>query len=98
MEAVKHAQELEPDLILMDIGLPTINGIEAARRIKETSPATKILFISQNWSPDAVREALSNGAGGYVLKSDAARELSTAVKALLKGERFLSSSLREIQS
>ena len=92
LEAVQKAQELQPDLVLLDIGLPTLNGIEAARRIREVSPASKILFISENRSIDIVREALSTGARGYILKSDAA-ELLPAVKAVLEGKRFVSTSL-----
>jgi len=93
LEAVQRAQQLQPDLILMDIGLPTLNGIEAARRIQEVSPASKILFVSENRSPDVAQGALSNGGGGYVLKSDAASELLSAVKAVLEGKRFISASL-----
>jgi DNA-binding NarL/FixJ family response regulator len=70
-EAVEQAEQLQPDLILLDIGLPTLNGIEAARRIREVSPASKVLFVSENCSPDTAKEALSTGAGGYVVKSDA---------------------------
>ena len=92
-EAVRQAQQLQPDLILLDIGLPTINGIEAARRIREVSPTSKMLFVSENRSPDIAEEALSTGAGGYVVKSDAANELMPAVKAVLEGKRFISSSL-----
>ena len=77
----------------MDIGLPTLNGIEAARRITEVSPASKILFVSENRSPDIAEKALSNGAGGYVVKSDAAGELLPAIKAVLEGKRFISASL-----
>jgi DNA-binding NarL/FixJ family response regulator len=68
LEAVQKAEELQPDLILLDIGLPTISGIEAARRIREVSPASKILFVSENRSADIAEEALSTGAGGYVVK------------------------------
>jgi len=93
LEAVQHAERLQPDLILMDIGLPTVNGIEAARRIREVSPTSKILFVSENRSPDLVQEALSGGAGGYVVKSDAGSELLPAIKAVLEGKRFISASL-----
>jgi DNA-binding NarL/FixJ family response regulator len=93
LEAVQKAQELRPDLILLDIGLPTINGIEAARRILQHAPKTIILFVSEQRSSDIVREALRTGAGGYVLKSKAATELVTAVEAVLQGKEFLSPSL-----
>ena len=92
-EAVQKAEELQPDLILLDIGLPTLNGIEAARRIREISPNSKILFTSENRSPDIAREALSTGAGGYVVKSDAGGELLHAIKTVLGGKRFVSASL-----
>jgi DNA-binding NarL/FixJ family response regulator len=93
LEAVQQALQLQPDLILLDIGLPTLNGIEAARRIQEISTASKILFVSENRSADIVNEALSTGAGGYVVKSDAARELLPAVNVVLEGKRFVSGSL-----
>jgi DNA-binding NarL/FixJ family response regulator len=93
LEAVQRAQELQPDLILLDIGLPTLNGIAVARRIQAVSPASKILFVSENRSADIAQEALSTGAGGYVLKSDAAGELLPAIKAVLEGKRFISASL-----
>lgn len=93
LEAVERAEELQPDLILLDIGLPTLNGIEAARRIREISPTSKILFLSENRSADIAEAALNTGAGGYVVKSDAASELALAVNAVLKGEQFLSASL-----
>ena len=93
LEAVQRAQELQPDLILLDVGLPTLNGIEAARRIREVSPATKILFVSENRSADVAEEALSTGASGYVVKSDAESELLPAIKAVFEGKRFVSASL-----
>jgi DNA-binding NarL/FixJ family response regulator len=93
LEAVRKAEELRPDLILLDVGLPSLNGIEAARRIQVVSPTSKILFVSQNRSPDIAEEALSTGAGGYVVKSDAGGELLPAVKAVLEGKRFISASL-----
>jgi DNA-binding NarL/FixJ family response regulator len=93
LEAVRQAQELQPDLILLDIGLPHLNGIEAARKIREVAPASKILFVSENRSQDIVEKALSTGASGYVLKADAARELLAAVGAILQGKQFMSASL-----
>jgi len=93
LEAVRRARELQPDLILLDIGLPTLNGIEAARRIREVSPVSKILFVSENRSPDVAQEALSNGAGGYVVKSDATSDLLPAIETVLEGNRFISTSL-----
>src|SRR5215467_8193758 len=92
-EAVQKARDLRPDLILLDIGLPTLNGIEAACRIRDVSPTSKILFVSENRSPDIVEKALSTGAGGYVVKSDAGSELLPAVEAVLQGKGFVSASL-----
>ena len=88
LAAVQKAEELQPDLILLDIGLPKLNGIEAARRIRKLSPESKILFVSQELSADIVREALGTGASGYVVKTDAGRELLEAVRAVLRGELF----------
>lgn len=93
LEAVKVTQELQPDIILLDIGLPTLNGIEAARRIREVSPKSKILFVSENRSWDIAEEALRTGGIGYVIKSDAGRELLPALNAAFEGRRFLSTSL-----
>lgn len=94
-EAVQRARELQPDLILLDVGLPGINGIEVARRIRESSPTTKILFVSEGSSPDVAEAALGTGARGYVIKSDAGTELLPAVEAVLRGERFISARLNE---
>lgn len=93
LEAVRKAEELQPDLILLDIGLPRLNGIEAARRIRRVSPGSKILFVSQESSVDLVREALTLGAQGYVVKLDAGSDLLTAVNTVLRGETFLSRTL-----
>jgi DNA-binding NarL/FixJ family response regulator len=84
---------LQQDLILLDIGLPTLNGIKAARQIREVSPTSKILFMTENRSTDIAEEALNTGAGGYVVKSDANSELLPAIKAVLEGKRFISASL-----
>ncbi|HXY10639.1 MAG TPA: response regulator [Terriglobales bacterium] len=92
-EAVQQAQQLQPDLIVLDIGLPSMNGIEAARRIRELSPRSKILFVSENRCRNIAREALCTGAGGYVVKSDAASDLLPAVEAVLQGKPFFSVGL-----
>jgi DNA-binding NarL/FixJ family response regulator len=93
LEAVHKSQELLPDLILLDIGLPTLNGIEAARRIRELSSKSKILFTSEDRLPEIVAEALETGAVGYLLKFDAVDELFPAVEAVLQGKQFVSASL-----
>jgi DNA-binding NarL/FixJ family response regulator len=87
------AQQLQPDLILLDIGLPTLNGIEAARRIREVSPKSRILFVSENRSPEIADEAFRTGACGYVVKAAATSELLPAVEAVLQDKRFVSVSL-----
>jgi DNA-binding NarL/FixJ family response regulator len=94
LEAVQKSQELKPDLILLDIGLPRLNGIEAASRIGKVAPGSKVLFLTQNLDADVARMALSNGAKGYVLKIDAASELLPAIETALNGERFVSKRLR----
>lgn len=91
LRAVQNAQRLQPDLILLDIGLPALNGFEAARQIRKLSPNSKILFVSQESSADVVQEALDLGAFGYVVKTDAGSELLAAVTAVLRGERFVGS-------
>ena len=88
-QAVQRAEELQPDLIVLDIGLPSLNGIEAARRIREVSPKSKILFVSQECSVDLVQEALRTGARGYVVKTDAGSELLEAVNTVLRGDGFV---------
>jgi DNA-binding NarL/FixJ family response regulator len=94
LEAVQRAEELQPDLILLDIGLPRLNGIEAGRRIRKVSPNSKILFVSQELSPEVAQEALHLGAQGYLLKADAGGELLPAVDAVLQGRQYLSRRLR----
>jgi len=91
LDAVQKAEELQPDLVLLDIGLPKLNGFEAARQISKVSPASKILFVSQESSADVVQETFRVGACGYVVKMDAGRELLRAVDTVLRGDRFLGS-------
>jgi DNA-binding NarL/FixJ family response regulator len=98
LEAVQKSEDLKPDLILLDIGLPQLNGIEAARQIRQRSPNSKIIFLSQNSDLNIVQAVLSTGASGYVRKIDAGRELLPAIDAVLRGEQFVSSSLRGRES
>ena len=93
LEAVQKAELLEPDLVLLDIGLPTLNGIEAARQIRKLAPACKIIFVSQESSSEVVEEALKLGAWGYVVKTRAASDLLAAVDAFLEGRQFVSVGL-----
>jgi DNA-binding NarL/FixJ family response regulator len=86
LEAVQKGEELKPDLILLDIGLPSLDGIEAARRLRRLSPKSKILFVSQWSSADLVQGAIDAGAQGYVAKVDAVSKLLTVVNAVLRGE------------
>jgi DNA-binding NarL/FixJ family response regulator len=85
LAAIQKAEELQPDLILLDIGLPKMNGIEAARQIDRCAPHSKVLFLSQESSPDVVHELLSTGAWGYVLKSHAHGDLPVALETFLRG-------------
>jgi DNA-binding NarL/FixJ family response regulator len=93
LEAVHKAGELKPDLIVLDIGLPTLNGMEAARRIRKSCPECKILFMSQGSSIDVAQAAFSLGAMGYVVKAHAGSELSAAVEAVCQGRKFVSKGL-----
>jgi CheY-like chemotaxis protein len=92
LEAVQMAETLQPNIIVLDIGLPILDGIEAARRIRSISPLSKILFLSQESSTDIVQEAVRLGAG-YVIKTHAGIELLAAVEALQLGDRFIGNGL-----
>jgi DNA-binding NarL/FixJ family response regulator len=93
LEAVQKSQELQPDLIVLDVGLPKLNGIEAARQIRKCSPASKILIVSQESSVDVAHEAFDAGVLGYVVKSYAGTELLPALDAVLRGCQFVSTGL-----
>jgi len=97
LEAVTKAQEQWPDVVLMDIGLPKLNGLEAARRILDFIPSTKIIFLTQETDVDVMREAFSLGAWGYVLKQEAESDLLGALSAVLQGKRFLTNSASEME-
>lgn len=93
IEAVQKAEELKPDVILMDLSLPGMNGIEATRQIRIASPGSKVLFLADYCEPDIVQATFNAGASGYVLKSDFRTDLIPAVRAVLLGQKFISRSL-----
>jgi DNA-binding NarL/FixJ family response regulator len=93
LHAVNQAKDLQPDLIVLDIGLPGLNGIETARRILQFAPDVKIIFLTQEFSPEVVREALRVGANGYVMKTRAEDDLLHAIETVLQGKRFVSDGL-----
>jgi DNA-binding NarL/FixJ family response regulator len=93
LEALQKATELQPDLILLDIGLPKLNGIETARSLRKLTPGARILFFSQHTAPDIVREAFRTGAWGYVHKVRTRSELLHAIEAVLGGRQFVSNNL-----
>src|SRR5215469_16740285 len=90
LDALRKTQELQPNLILLDIGLPLLNGIEVAKRVRDEAPFAKVLFLSQNFSSDLVQEALRLGAVGYVQKALVGTKLLPAVDAVLGGSQFVS--------
>jgi DNA-binding NarL/FixJ family response regulator len=98
LDAVQKARRCQPDLILLDIGLPRLSGIEAARRISVAASRSKVIFVSVNDDPAVVNSALRNGACGYILKSAISGELLLALGAVLRGERFLSGKLAAISA
>jgi DNA-binding NarL/FixJ family response regulator len=89
LEAVEKSRELQPDIVLLDISLPALNGIEAAKQIREVSPRSRVVFLSENTCPDVVREALRVGGCGYVVKSDAGADLVAALDAAIANKQFV---------
>jgi two-component system response regulator DegU len=92
-QAVQQAAQLNPELIVLDISLPKMSGIEAARQIREVSPGSEIVFLTANESPVIVHAALKTGAKGYVSKLDASDELLLAIEAALEGHQYVSRRL-----
>jgi len=96
LEAVQKAKELKPDVAVVDIGMPEVDGVEVARQIREAIPDTKVLVLTMHESDQMVRRALDAGASGYLLKSDLTDCLTKAVKAVSEGKRFLTPRVSEI--
>jgi len=94
IEALERAGDLQPDLILLDIGLPDLNGLEVAKRLNEIAPRSVVLFLSQHSSSEIVRSTLDCGGMGYVVKADAALELLPAILAAGSGQKYLSKRVR----
>jgi DNA-binding NarL/FixJ family response regulator len=92
-EAMEKAQRLKPDVIILDIGMPSLNGLEATRQILKIQPQTKILILTLHDSDQVVREVLNAGARGFLLKSDAARDLVAAVEALRRDKTYFTSKV-----
>jgi DNA-binding NarL/FixJ family response regulator len=93
IEAVEKSRQLQPDVILLDIGLPNLNGIAAARQIREVTPQSKIIFVTQETSADIMKEAIALGAMGYVVKAKVESELLKAIDLVLEGKQFIGSGL-----
>lgn len=93
LEAVRKAHELQPGLVILDIGLPKLHGIEAARRIRNKCPEAKLLFLTERHSVEIIQEAFRAGANGYIAKSDAV-DLLAAIEAIRQDRIFLSKSLQ----
>jgi DNA-binding NarL/FixJ family response regulator len=93
LEAVEHVKKSRPDLVVLDLTMPEMNGLDAARAIREASPLTEILVLSMHFSEEIAREVLRSGARGYMLKSDANSELITAIQRVRRGEQYFTSCL-----
>lgn len=95
-EALELANKIKPDLVLLDIGMPNLNGLDAARQILATAPDTKILILTMHDTEQVVREVLSAGARGFLLKSDAGRDLVAAVEALQHSRTFFTTKVAQM--
>jgi DNA-binding NarL/FixJ family response regulator len=95
-DAIDKARELRPDLALLDVGMPNLNGLDAARQILAVAPRTRVLILTMHDSEQIIREVLEVGARGFLLKSDAARDLVAAVEALQRRTTFFTSSVAEL--
>lgn len=97
-EALRRANELHPDLVIMDVMMPKLNGVESTRRIMAELPHTKIVMLSMHNSEELMKEALEAGARGYMVKGDVVNELAPAVQAVMKGRNFISPKVERSDS
>jgi DNA-binding NarL/FixJ family response regulator len=95
VELVEAAPALKPDVIVLDIGMPKMNGLIAGQRLKESLPRVKLIYVTMNLDPDVAAEALQIGASGYLLKTSAGSELPHAIRDVLLGRRYLTPSLKK---
>ncbi len=95
-EAVAKAEELKPNIVILDISMPDLNGVDAAKRIKKASPDTEVLIFSAHYSDQLIREILEAGVRGYIVKSDSDRDLVIAVESLAKKKPFFTSRATEV--
>jgi two-component system response regulator NreC len=96
LAAVKMANQLQPDVVIMDIAMPLLNGLEATRQIRRNQPQTKVLVLTMHENEEYIRQVLSAGALGYVLKDAAARELLGAIRSVYRGEAVLSPAITRL--
>jgi DNA-binding NarL/FixJ family response regulator len=92
-QAIVKAEEMAPDVVLMDVRMPRVNGIEAASRIRETLPSTKILMLTVSDEEDDLYEAIKAGANGYLLKEISVEEVASAIRAVVQGQSLISPSM-----
>jgi len=89
-ELLRMAAELKPDVVIVDVAMPQLNGLDAGEQIKRLTPSVKVIFLTMNLDPEVAAEAFRRGASGYVVKNSAAEELVSAIRRVLKGECYLS--------
>lgn len=96
VEAVEMTGKVQPDVVLIDLAMPKMNGIEATRQIRERFPKTRVLVLTMHENDEYIYQILKSGAGGYVLKDSSREELCNAIRAVARGEKFFSSRVSEI--
>ena len=89
-ELLRMGAELKPDVVIVDVAMPQLNGLDAGEQIKRLTPSVKLIFLTMNLDPEVAAEAFRRGASGYVVKNSAAEELVSAIRRVLKGESYLS--------